>query len=147
MLGSETGFYFEGRLIFQGPQVFYQPWLELKRNWRCRQCVSSNLYVCHIFQRPVDLLAKAEFGILVSFSLLFALLFWYIHIICTLASSFARQREATSSYNYYHTGMQEQVQKAQRGLDVISDVKVYEKTPRTLNAQWNMERAFESVAT
>lgn len=40
-----------------------------------------------------------------------------------LASPFARQREATSAYSHYHTGMQEQTQKTWRGLDVISDVK------------------------
>lgn len=40
--------------------------------------------------------------------------------------------------------MQEQVQKMWRGLDVISDVKVYGKTSRTL--QLNMEMDFQSVA-
>lgn len=59
-------------------------------------------------------------------------------MIRTLASPFARQREATSSYSHYHSGMQEHAQ--------ISDVKVYEKTPRTLHAQLNTERDFESVA-
>lgn len=63
-----------------------------------------------------------------------------------LSSPFARQREATSAYSHYHTGMQEQTQKTWRGLDVISDVEVYEKTPRTLHAQLNMERDFESIA-
>lgn len=44
-----------------------------------------------------------------------------------LASPFARQREATSAYSHYHTGMQEQTQKTWRGLDVISDVKSIRK--------------------